>query len=59
MKVLSIIFLFLMTIALFVLTIWQIVIESPTFVVCVFFVMCLMEFAILCQCFFEFYDKKK
>jgi hypothetical protein len=59
MKVLSIIFSFLLTIAIFVLTIWQIVIEAPAFVVCMLFVMDFMSLVVLCKCFDEFYDKKK
>lgn len=59
MKVLSIIYSFLLTIAILVLTMWQVAIESPTFVVCMFFVMCFMAFAILCKCFAEFYEEKK
>lgn len=59
MKILSIIFSFLLTIALFALTIWQIISKSPIFVVCMFFAMDFMSFAVLCKCFAEFYDENK
>ena len=59
MKALSIIYSLLLTIAMIVLTMWQVAIESPTFVVCMLFVMCFMAIAILCKCFAEFYEEKK
>ena len=59
MKILSIIYSFLLTIAIISLTMWQVAIESPTFVICMSFVMCFMAIAILCKCFAEFYEKKK
>lgn len=59
MKVLSIIYSFLLTIAIIVLTMWQVSIESPIFVVCMSFVMCFMAFAVLCKCFSEFYEENK
>lgn len=59
MKVLTIIYSFLLTIAIIALTMWQVAIESPIFVVCMFFVMCFMGIAILCKCFAEFYEEKK
>ena len=58
MKVLSIIYSFLLTICLVVLTMWQVSNGSPIFVVCMFFVWCFMAIAVLCKCFEEFYENK-
>lgn len=59
MKVLSIIYSFLLTIAILGVTMWQVAIESPTIVVCMFFGMCFMSISVLCKCFAEFYEEKK
>lgn len=59
MKVLSIIYSFLLTFCLIGLTIWQVAIESPAIVVCLFFVLTFMSLAILCKTFSEFYGENE
>ena len=58
MKVLSIIYSFLLTICLIGLTMWQIAIESPTFVICMFFALTFGSIIILCKVFAEYYETK-
>lgn len=58
MKALSLIYSFLLTICLVGLTMWQVAIESPTFVVFMFFAMAFLSFATLCKCLEEFYAGK-
>lgn len=57
MKALSIIYVFVLTIAILVMTMWQIAIESPTFVIVFFFVMSFLSIYLLCKTFEEFYEK--
>jgi len=58
MKALSLIYSLLLTICLVVLTMWQVAIESPTFVVSMSFVLAFLSFVTLCKCFEEFYVGK-
>ena len=58
MKVLSIIYLFLLTICLIVMTMWQIAIGSHIFVVCMFFAMSFLSIYLICKTFEEFYEEK-
>lgn len=57
MKALSIIYVFVLTIAILVMTMWQVSIESPTFVIVFFFVMSFLSIYLLCKTFEEFYEK--
>lgn len=57
MKFLSIIYVFVLTIAILVMTMWQVAIESPTFVIVFSFVMSFLSIYLLCKTFEEFYEK--
>ena len=57
MKALEVIYSFLLVFAFIAVTMWQIAIESPTYIICTFFVLCFMSIICLCKVFSEIYSE--